>query len=86
MSLKNISLSQNPQRIIAIDPSSHSLGWAVIDISKPELIAYGKISLTKTLDISIKFDMLFLFSSILHLTHQFHLYQARLELPDTSCP
>lgn len=59
MSLKNISLSQNSQRIIAIDPSSHSLGWAVVDISKPKLIAYGKIPLTKTLDISVKFDQIF---------------------------
>lgn len=59
MSLKNISLSQNPQRIIAIDPSSHSLGWAVIDINKPELISCGKISLTKTPDVSVKFDQIF---------------------------
>lgn len=59
VSIKSIASSQNPQRIIAIDPSSHSLGWAVIDISKEELVASGKILLTKTQDISVKFDQIF---------------------------
>ncbi len=59
MSIKSISSSQNPNRIIAIDPSSHSLGWAIVDINKTELVAYGKISLTKTQDVSVKFDQIF---------------------------
>ena len=59
MSIKNIVSSQDPGRILAIDPSSHSLGWAVVDVNKTELIAYGKIPLTKTLDISVKFDQIF---------------------------
>ena len=59
MSIKNIVSSQDPGRILAIDPSSHSLGWAVVDVNKTELVAYGKIPLTKTLDISVKFDQIF---------------------------
>lgn len=55
MNLKNII--HNDKVILSIDPSSHSLGWAVIGFSKNlELIDCGKIKFTKTNDITIKFN------------------------------
>ncbi len=56
MNLKNIVPSKD-RRVLSIDPSSHSLGWAVIDFTNGlELIDCGKIKFTKTNDISIKFN------------------------------
>ena len=42
MSLKNIVGSNNWGKLVAIDPASHSLAWAVIDNEK-NVIATGKI-------------------------------------------
>jgi Holliday junction resolvasome RuvABC endonuclease subunit len=56
MNLKNI-VHKNDSRVLSVDPSSHSLGWAVIDFSSGlKLIDCGKIKFTKTNDISIKFN------------------------------
>ena len=56
MNLKNI-VHKNDSKILSIDPSSHSLGWAVIDFSSGlKLVDCGKIKFTKTNDISIKFN------------------------------
>jgi Holliday junction resolvasome RuvABC endonuclease subunit len=54
MSLKNIVGSNNWQKLIAIDPASHSLAWAVIDKDK-NVIATGKIDLKKDKTESEKF-------------------------------
>lgn len=53
MSLKNIVNSKTWQNLIAIDPASHSLAWAVIDNEK-NVVATGKILLNKEKDISEK--------------------------------
>lgn len=56
MNLKNI-VTITDKRILSIDPSSHSLGWAVIDYNNGlKLVDCGKIKFTKTNDISIKFN------------------------------
>ena len=56
MNLKNI-VGVSDKRILSIDPSSHSLGWAVIDFNNGlKLVDCGKIKFTKTNDISIKFN------------------------------
>jgi Holliday junction resolvasome RuvABC endonuclease subunit len=58
--LKTLNKTQlNKNIIIAIDPASHSLAWVVMDISKPNIISHGKIILTKTQDISVKFDQIY---------------------------
>lgn len=67
MNLKNI-VSQD-KIILSIDPSSHSLGWAIIEstnnsnfglkttaYNKCKLIDCGKIKFTKNSDIAIKFN------------------------------
>lgn len=55
MSLKNIVKKEKWNRVIAIDPASHSLAWAVLTYDK-ELIATGKIDLTKEKEQSQKFN------------------------------
>jgi Holliday junction resolvasome RuvABC endonuclease subunit len=54
MSLKNIVGSNNWKKLVAIDPASHSLAWAVIDNEK-NVIATGKIDLKKEKTESEKF-------------------------------
>jgi len=55
MNLKNII--NNDKIILSIDPSSHSLGWAVIEFNKNlNLVDCGKIKFTKTNDIAVKFN------------------------------
>jgi Holliday junction resolvasome RuvABC endonuclease subunit len=54
MSLKNIVGSNNWGKLVAIDPASHSLAWAVIDNEK-NVIATGKIDLKKEKTESEKF-------------------------------
>ncbi len=54
MSLKNIVGSNNWERVIGIDPASHSLAWAVISKDKA-VIATGKIDLKKDKTESEKF-------------------------------
>ena len=46
MSIKSIVAKQAWSRLIAIDPASHSLAWAVIDTEK-NVLATGKIALKK---------------------------------------
>lgn len=53
MSLKNITGRKQWSRLIAIDPASHSLAWAIIDNDK-SVIATGKIVLTKQKEVSEK--------------------------------
>lgn len=55
MSLKNIVKKEKWGRVIAIDPASHSLAWAILTYDK-ELIATGKIDLTKEKEQSQKFN------------------------------
>lgn len=55
MSLKNIVKKEKWDRVIAIDPASHSLAWAVLSCDK-ELIATGKIDLKQEKDQSQKFN------------------------------
>lgn len=55
MSLKNIVRNSSWGRVIAIDPASHSLAWAILSCDK-ELIAVGKIDLSKDKDQSAKFN------------------------------
>lgn len=54
MSLKSIVNSNRWEKLLAIDPASHSLAWAIID-SEKNVIAVGKISLEKDKDVSEKF-------------------------------
>ena len=48
----------NFTRILSIDPSSHSLGWAVIEagVNQPTLIKCGKIKFPKSSEMHIKFQ------------------------------
>ena len=49
MSIKSIVAKQAWSRLIAIDPASHSLAWAVIDTEK-NVLATGKIDLKKEIE------------------------------------
>lgn len=53
MSLKSITGRGQWQRLIAVDPASHSLAWAVIDNDKT-VVATGKIVLNRKKEISEK--------------------------------
>lgn len=53
MSLQSITGRNQWSRLIAIDPASHSLAWAIID-NKKNVIATGKILLNKQKEISDK--------------------------------
>lgn len=53
MSLKSITGRGQWSRVIAIDPASHSLAWAIIDNNK-NVIDTGKIVLNKKKDVSDK--------------------------------
>lgn len=56
MSLKDIMKAKNAwENVLAIDPASHSLAWAVINRDR-EIIETGKIDLSKFKDVSIKFE------------------------------
>lgn len=55
MSLKNIVKKDKWSRVLAIDPASHSLAWAILSYDK-ELIATGKIDLKKEKEQSQKFN------------------------------
>lgn len=55
MSLKNIVKKEKWNNVLAIDPASHSLAWAILSYDK-ELIATGKIDLSKDKDQSQKFN------------------------------
>lgn len=55
MSLKNIVKKDKWNRVLAIDPASHSLAWAILSYDK-ELIATGKIDLKKEKEQSQKFN------------------------------
>jgi Holliday junction resolvasome RuvABC endonuclease subunit len=54
VSLKNIVGIQQWDRVLALDPASHSLAWAVIDKHK-DVIATGKISFAKDKSVQEKF-------------------------------
>lgn len=54
MSLKNIVKREKWNRVVAIDPASHSIAWAILDYDK-NLIATGKIDLIKEKEQSQKF-------------------------------
>jgi Holliday junction resolvasome RuvABC endonuclease subunit len=54
VSIKSIVAKQAWSKLIAIDPASHSLAWAVIDTNK-NVIATGKIDLKKEKTESEKF-------------------------------
>ncbi len=54
MSLKSIVNNDHWSRVLAIDPASHSLAWAIVDNNK-NVIATGKVVLTKEKEPSDKF-------------------------------
>jgi len=60
LSIKSLVSSVKETRILAIDPSSHSLAWVIYDISMTDisLIACGKIDYKKDKDVSIKFSVI----------------------------
>lgn len=60
MSIKSLVSSVKETRVLAIDPSSHSLAWVIYDINMTDisLIACGKIDYKKDKDISIKFSVI----------------------------
>lgn len=58
---KNVSIKSiaknNFTKVLSLDPSSHSLGWAVIEmgVKQPRLIKCGKIKFPKSTEMHIKF-------------------------------
>lgn len=57
VSLKTITGRSQWSRLIAIDPASHSLAWAVIDSDK-SVVATGKIVLNKQKEVSDKLNVI----------------------------
>jgi len=57
MSVRSLISSIKSERIVSIDPSSHSLAWVIYDVTLDsiKLIANGKIDYKKDKDVSIKF-------------------------------
>lgn len=57
MSVRSLVSSIKSERIVAIDPSSHSLAWVIYDVTldKIDLVANGKIDYRKDKDVSLKF-------------------------------
>lgn len=55
MSLRSITGKKEWSKVIAIDPASHSLAWAILDKNK-NMIANGKIDLSKEKQQSEKFQ------------------------------
>jgi Holliday junction resolvasome RuvABC endonuclease subunit len=55
VSLKDIVQKEKWNKVLAIDPASHSLAWAILSWDK-ELIATGKIDLSKEKHQSEKFN------------------------------
>lgn len=61
---KNVSIKSiaktNFTRVLSIDPSSHSLGWAVIEmgIKQPRLVKCGKIKFPKPSEMHTKFQLI----------------------------
>lgn len=55
MTLKNIVHKEKWNKVLSIDPASHSLAWAILSYDK-ELIAVGKIDLSKEKEQSSKFN------------------------------
>jgi Holliday junction resolvasome RuvABC endonuclease subunit len=57
MTIRSLVSSVKEQRVLSIDPSSHSLAWAVFDVNlnSIQLTASGKIDYKKDKDVSLKF-------------------------------
>jgi len=57
VSIKSIATT-NFTKVLSLDPSSHSLGWAVIEMGlrQPRLIKCGKIKFPKSPEMHIKFE------------------------------
>jgi Holliday junction resolvasome RuvABC endonuclease subunit len=57
MSIRSLVSSIKTERVLAIDPSSHSLAWAIydVDLDNLSLVASGKIDYKKDKDVSLKF-------------------------------
>lgn len=57
MTIRSLVSSIKEERVLSIDPSSHSLAWAIFDvkIDSLKLIATGKIDYKKDKDVSLKF-------------------------------
>jgi Holliday junction resolvasome RuvABC endonuclease subunit len=57
VSVRSLVSSIKSERIVAIDPSSHSLAWVIYDVTldKIDLVANGKIDYRKDKDVSLKF-------------------------------
>ena len=57
MTIRSLVSSVKSDRILAIDPSSHSLAWVIYDVTLDSivLVANGKIDYKKDKDVSLKF-------------------------------
>ena len=57
MTIRSLVSSVKSDRILAIDPSSHSLAWVIYDVTLDSivLVANGKIDYRKDKDVSLKF-------------------------------
>jgi Holliday junction resolvasome RuvABC endonuclease subunit len=57
VTIRSLVSSVKSDRILAIDPSSHSLAWVIYDVTLDSinLIANGKIDYKKDKDVSLKF-------------------------------
>lgn len=60
MSVSSLISKLKSHRIIAIDPASHSLAWAVLDVNnvKIDIVAIGKIDYSSVPEVSNKFDVI----------------------------
>lgn len=60
MSVSSIMSAMRSSRVIAIDPASHSLAWAVLDLSNDgiKLVSHGKINLSKSPEMGNKLNMI----------------------------
>lgn len=60
MAVSDLVSKLKKTRIIAIDPATHSLAWVVMDIDRNSvsLVAYGKVDLSKSPEMSHKFEII----------------------------
>jgi Holliday junction resolvasome RuvABC endonuclease subunit len=79
MTLRSLVSSIKEDRVLAIDPASHSLAWVVYDVSLDNitLVASGKIDYKKDKDISLKFKAID--SGLTYLVQEFKPKHAIIE-------
>lgn len=79
MTIRSLVSSVKEDRVLAIDPSSHSLAWAIFDVNlnSIKLIATGKIDYKKDKDVSLKFKAID--GGLTHLVKEFNPKHAIIE-------